>query len=137
MLQSTFYHPVLQCKKGVGEFWTNKKVSNANSSPLSTLILSLSRFPFLILCASFRAHVCTRDFRVTILDFIVISLPRSVPFFSLCFPFFFFSRVWKGMENKVYFVEKKKKTRAASKNVGRMGGRGVGVVFFICRIICE
>lgn len=41
------------------------------------------------------------------------------------------------MENKVYFVEKKKKTRAASKNVGRVGGRGVGVVFFICRIICE
>lgn len=135
MLQSTFYHPVLQCKKGVGEFWTNKKVSNANSSPLSTLILSLSRFPFLILCASFRAHVCTRDFRVTILDFIVISLPRSVPFFSLCFPFFFFTCLERDGKQSLFC--RKKKTRAASKNVGRVGGRGVGVVFFICRIICE
>lgn len=130
MLQSTFYHPVLQCKKGVGEFWTNKKVSNANSSPLSTLILSLSRFPFLILCASFRAHVCTRDFRVTILDFIVISLPRSVPFFSLCFPFFFFSRVWKGMENKVYFVEKKKK-RVPRRKMWDAWVEGVSVLFFL------
>ena len=95
--------------------------------------LSLSLSPFPMLCASFRAHVCTRDFRVTILDFIVISLPGSVPFFSLCFSFFFFSAcLGKGMEDKVYFVEKKKKkkkTKNASKSVGRVGERGVAFFY--------
>lgn len=41
----------------------------------------------------------------------------------------------KGWKTKFTFVEKKNACRV--ENVGRVGGRGVGVAFFICRIICE
>lgn len=40
------------------------------------------------------------------------------------------------MEDKVYFC-RKKKNACRVENVGRVGGRDVGVAFFICRIICE